>query len=1666
MTKEQKELFEKLTKKRQKTAEALNDPSVSGFKKSVVDKYSDQAHFIYELLQNADDVGATSVSFELREDRLIYRHNGTRHFTVSDVADERDQSKLGDLNAITSIGNSSKTTIQKIGKFGVGFKAVFQYTDNPIIYEPVYKFRIDELIVPIPIDADFPGREEEETVFEFPFNLSNKSKEDCFEEIAYKLRNLDYPILFLRNLRNIYFTDKNGTGFYSREIDEEIKFGNTIAQRIQISNYDNGTEKKEKLWLFSRINEQGLNYCVGFFLDTKETKKKNKKTGEESVTISEVLRSVEIPAFCYFSTQMKTNLGFIIHAPFLLNDSREGIKAGEKHNHQQINNLSKLAADCFVYLKQINKDFLNEDIFELIPYRQNDLYGDNKNKLSFSPFYENILDIFSREELLPTDDGFVKAEKAFIAYSKNIPKIFSNEKLAELYEIEGAKWVFPFVSPESLKNDNTALFNYLCNLTRRAYLYENEIKQYREEFGEPYDYDKDDNFVTHKEIFHKVTENFIEAQTIDWLAKFYGYIAEIKPYYDWFRDKPIFWDTEKNAVSAFDGKKHQSLFLPSKKVSGYVTINHELLTKNQTKKLVELYGLREPSFRDEIYQVILPEMNGEIIKYDEKFKKIFSYYLECNRDEAAELVNELKNKTLWLGTNSESELNEAKNLYIKTEVTEKLFSNIKKVNYLDIAYYSKLVLKEDEKYLYEFFESVGVKNGLQFIKQELDSSSVRWNRVYPEYEKYNWPYSTEGYSFIESNIDYLWEILENITKDNNIETALLLWKEIIKEIEKQTNQQSDSDIKYYFSLECRYKYYNYYRKSYEGRGHIWLKEKAWIIDKNNNLKSAKEIYLEELSSKYDVSSKISKAFLSFLEIKQNPNTEFLNKLSEEEKKNYLRLQKIKEAGYSDEEIDEAFALLEAKRNKHDQYDGSNYLGKLKGYENTGYSNSIAQIMFHPDSLGENSSETKKINQDENDSVDKETPVFNEIRQAIKKRKAQNIADNSFEKEQSIISDDFEEYEDVDDYNPKSVDYQRRIDSAKNRTINEIMQYEREQRLQNIANTSEKYSYEWFRALLELEMDNSKDSYSKSREVSICFTKVEKEEGTEHTLILKQPNRSIPQYMEDLTDISLKIFINDDTLNLIIEAINVHSYSIRAKLRANIDLSKIDVSQIQEAYIEAMSPIFLLEELKKSFDKLSFNPKKNLKKDLCSNIEFIFGPPGTGKTTHLVKNVLIPTMNTRNKKILVLTPTNKAADVLVKKVMDFVVEPEWLIRFGVTGDESIEMSSVFKDREFDIKKLEKAIVVTTIARFPYDYFIAGNSHYELKELNWDYIVIDEASMIPLINIIYLLYKKEPEKFIIAGDPFQIEPITAVELWKNENIYTLVELNSFTNPTTKPKNYSIELLSTQYRSIPVIGQIYGHICYGNVLKHDRTKNSRKSFEMKDKTQFGAVNLIYFPVSEYESIFRTKSLNGKSPYQIYLSIFIYEFVKYISNNIQIPEGEKRSLGIIAPYRAQADLIQKLCERSKLNERLDVQVSTIHGFQGDECDIVVAVFNTPEKISGGKGIFLNKKNIINVAVSRARDYLFVVMPEREMKGKQHLLLINQLEALCVDCGAKTFNTKELEQKMFSNSNYIEENTFSTSHQNINVYEIPEKKYEVRTEDSAVDIQIHKKLAVIKVKK
>lgn len=521
---------------------------------------------------------------------------------------------------------------------------------------------------------------------------------------------------------------------------------------------------------------------------------------------------------------------------------------------------------------------------------------------------------------------------------------------------------------------------------------------------------------------------------------------------------------------------------------------------------------------------------------------------------------------------------------------------------------------------------------------------------------------------------------------------------------------------------------------------------------------------------------------------------------------------------------------------------------------------------------------------------------------------------------------------------------------------------------------------------------------------------------------------------------------------------------RVKMKNAEDIDGIDLATITAATIDAKSPAFLLEELRKQFNEFKFEPEYNLQENLCENIEFVFGPPGTGKTTHLAANVILPIMkNSRECKVLVLTPTNKSADVLVRRIMEISKQDkayeDWLVRFGGTGDEEIEQSPVFRDKTFDIRTLTKNVTVTTIARFPYDFFMPQGARVFLNGINWDYIIIDEASMIPLANIVYPLYKKTPKRFIIAGDPFQIEPITSVDLWKNENIYTMVHLDSFVKLETIPYQYKVELLTTQYRSVPDIGGIFSNFAYGGILKHNRSVESQRPLNVGNDLGIETLNIIKFPVSKYESIYRCKRLQHSSSYQVYSAIFTFEYVSYLSRAIaKNNPGELFKIGVIAPYRAQADMIDKLLASEKLPKEVDVQVGTIHGFQGDECDIIFAVFNTPPTISASKDMFLNKRNIINVSISRARDYLFVVMPDDDTDNISNLRLVKRVESLIQSTDAwNEFLTPDLEELMFGDAKYLENNAFSTSHQSVNVYGLPEKIYEVRTEDTAVDVQIHR---------
>lgn len=275
LTPEQRLLFDRLHKKKENDKSVLMDEEYIGLFTQAIDKYSQTAHFVYELLQNADDANATEVYIILKPNRLIFKHNGTKHFNIT----EKGVKPQGDINAITGIGFSNKlndplNTQNKIGKFGLGFKSVLQYTDTPEIYDDIFKFKIEDMIVPCLLEYDHPERNQGQTLFVLPFKKDKETQ--CFKEIKERLEVLNNPLLFLNNLKRIvwridYTEQKHGEEFsYYKELSDSICYNDDVV--LQRYNLIEPKDTKH-IFLFSRnitIESSSHKIYIGFFYDTEK----------------------------------------------------------------------------------------------------------------------------------------------------------------------------------------------------------------------------------------------------------------------------------------------------------------------------------------------------------------------------------------------------------------------------------------------------------------------------------------------------------------------------------------------------------------------------------------------------------------------------------------------------------------------------------------------------------------------------------------------------------------------------------------------------------------------------------------------------------------------------------------------------------------------------------------------------------------------------------------------------------------------------------------------------------------------------------------------------------------------------------------------------------------------------------------------------------------------------------------------------------------------------------------------------------------------------------------------------------------------------------------------------------------------------------------------------
>jgi hypothetical protein len=297
ITNEQREIFNRLREDREESAKVLEKTSMKGVKKSVTGMYSERAHFIYELLQNADDVKATKVRFILTHNELLFTHNGSIHFSISNPAKEEEDmenGKLGHVNSITSIGGTTKFE-SEIGKFGIGFKSVFLYTNTPHIYDPPFMFKIERFIVPKLLESDHSERGCDETLFCFPFD-SKMKPDTVYKEINEKLQNLDNSLLFLRYLEKIEWENKDGmNGAYSKDVESFNHHITSLTKKI------NEDQHIHKYLIFEKKIDVAHQYKpiinIAFKFDSSENK---------------IISDGMINAYCFFSTHEYTGLKFIV----------------------------------------------------------------------------------------------------------------------------------------------------------------------------------------------------------------------------------------------------------------------------------------------------------------------------------------------------------------------------------------------------------------------------------------------------------------------------------------------------------------------------------------------------------------------------------------------------------------------------------------------------------------------------------------------------------------------------------------------------------------------------------------------------------------------------------------------------------------------------------------------------------------------------------------------------------------------------------------------------------------------------------------------------------------------------------------------------------------------------------------------------------------------------------------------------------------------------------------------------------------------------------------------------------------------------------------------------------------------------------------------------------
>ncbi len=557
--------------------------------------YSDRTHFVYELLQNAEDAlerrfrqnpdgnFVCKVQFVLFQDRLEFRHSGA-------LFNEEDVKGLSDV-----LRGTKKEDFVQIGKFGIGFKSVYAFTASPEIHSGNEHFVIKRYIRPEAKEPspDFPILSDE-TVFIFPFDHAELSEQDAFGLIHGKLRRLGPRVLlFLRRIDEIEWrvVPDQEEGQYLKEV-EQVDNCKT-AHRVTVIGHNSGLDKSEDWLIFERPvtvpdNSGQVAVEIGFRLES--------STNDQTESIRRIHSA---PLVVYFPTEKATGLGFLIQGPYRTTPARDNVPEHDAWNRELTRQTAELVVESLRQLKEMGLSSVS--LLEALPIRMDDF---SETSL-FYPIFSKVRRVLMYEELLPAADGtFVSARNAKIAGSERLISLLNSNQLRLLFQTTSdTKWL----SSEITERRTPDLWQYLRS----------ELKVLE---------------VDPEMFARRLFEQFLACQSDEWFIEFYKFLSGQealwrRPRWYWhtggiLRNKPILRRQDGILVVPFrdDGSPNVYLTSSTETETSLPIVKVELSEHQEVRKfLEEKLGIPALDLVAEVIERILPKYlsDGVVVSIDE-----------------------------------------------------------------------------------------------------------------------------------------------------------------------------------------------------------------------------------------------------------------------------------------------------------------------------------------------------------------------------------------------------------------------------------------------------------------------------------------------------------------------------------------------------------------------------------------------------------------------------------------------------------------------------------------------------------------------------------------------------------------------------------------------------------------------------------------------------------------------------------------------------------------------------------------------------------------------------------------------------------------------------------------------------------------------------------------